>query len=94
VVSLEVNAEEIKYMFLPHHKNVGQNRFNKVVNTSFENMAQFKCLGMAVTNQNLMQQEIKRRLKLDNACYHSVQTLLFKNVKTRLCKTIILPVIQ
>jgi hypothetical protein len=28
----------------------------------FENVAQFRYLGMAVTNQNLIQEEIKRRL--------------------------------
>jgi hypothetical protein len=55
---------------------------------------------MTVTNQNLIQKEIKRRLNFDNACYHSVQNLLFsrllsKNVKVkiRIYKTIILPVV-
>jgi hypothetical protein len=31
---------------------------------------------MTVTNQNLNQEEIKRRLNSGNACYHSVQNLL------------------
>jgi uncharacterized membrane protein YheB (UPF0754 family) len=38
-------------------------------------MAQLKCLGTTVTNQNLIEEEIKRRLNSD-ACYHSVQNLL------------------
>jgi hypothetical protein len=51
-----------------------------------------------VPNQNLIQEEIKRRLNSDNACYHSVQNLLSshllsKNVKIRIYKTIILPVV-
>jgi hypothetical protein len=55
-------------------------------------------LGTTVTNQNLIQEEIKRRLNSDNACYHSVQNLLSshllsKNVKSRIYKTIILPVV-
>jgi hypothetical protein len=49
------------------------------------------------TNQNLIQEEIKRRLSSGNACYHSVQNLLSsrlsKNVKIRIHKTIILPVV-
>jgi hypothetical protein len=45
-----------------------------------------------------MQEEIKRRLNLGNACRHSVQNLLSscllsKNVKIRIHKTIILPVV-
>jgi hypothetical protein len=58
---------------------------------------QFRYLGTNVTNQNLVQEEIKRRLNSGNAFYHSVMNLLFyhlvsKNVKIRICKTIILPV--
>jgi hypothetical protein len=54
----------------------------------------FKYLGTTVTNQNLIQEDIKRRLNSGNACYHSVQNhlpscLLSKNVKVRIYKTII-----
>jgi hypothetical protein len=50
---------------------------------------QFKYLGTTVTNQNLIQKEIKRRLDSDNACYRSVWTLLSsrllsKSVKIRI----------
>jgi hypothetical protein len=53
---------------------------------------------MTVTNQNLIQEKIKRRLNSGNACYHSVQNLLSsrllsKNVKVKLYKTIILLVV-
>jgi hypothetical protein len=52
----------------------------------------------AVTNQNLIQEEIKSRLNSSNACYHSVQKLsssrlLSKNLKSTIHKTIILPVV-
>jgi len=49
-------------------------------------------------NQNSMQEEIKSRLKSWNACYHSVQIffsfhLLSKNIKIKVYRTIILPVL-
>jgi hypothetical protein len=55
-------------------------------------------LGTTVTNQNLIQEEIKRRLNSGNACYHSIRDLLSsrllsRNVKVRIYKTIILPVV-
>jgi hypothetical protein len=51
-----------------------------------------------MTNQNLIQVKIKRRLNSGNACYHSVQnllssSLLSKYIKIRIYKTIILPVV-
>jgi hypothetical protein len=63
-------------MSLSRHQNVGQNRDVKIANRSFENVSEFKYLGTTVTNQNLIQEEIKRRLNSGNACYHSVQNLL------------------
>jgi hypothetical protein len=53
---------------------------------------------MTVTNQNLIQEEIKRRLNSGNACYHSVQNFLFsrllsKHIKIRIYRTISLPVV-
>jgi hypothetical protein len=85
-------------MLLSRHQNAGQNHNVKIANRSFENAAQFKYLGTTVTDQNLLQEEIKRRLNSDNACYHSVHNLLsshllLKNVNIRIYKTIILPVV-
>jgi hypothetical protein len=53
---------------------------------------------MTVTDQNLIQDEIKEILNSGNACYHSVQNRLFssllsENVKIKICKTISLLVI-
>jgi hypothetical protein len=61
-VGLEVNVDKTKYMLLSRHQNVGQNRNIKIANRSFENVSQFKYLGTTVTNQNLIQEEIKRRM--------------------------------
>ena len=54
--------------------------------------------GKTLTNQNSIQEEIKSRLKSGNAYYHSVQnpmssSLLSKNLKIKIYRTIILPVV-
>jgi hypothetical protein len=86
------------WLLLSRDQNAGQNHDIKIANRSFENVPQFKYLGTTVTNQNLIQDEIKRRLNSGNACYHSVQNILFsrllsKNIKIRIYETIILPVV-
>jgi hypothetical protein len=83
-VGLEVNAEKIKYMLLSCHENAGQNHNIQIANRCSENVAQFKYLGMTVTNQNLIKMKIK-----GSACYHSAQNLLSycslsKNIKIRI----------
>jgi hypothetical protein len=50
-------------------------------------------LGTAVTNQNFIQEEIKGRLYLGNACHHSYSPLLSKHVKMGIYETGILPVV-
>jgi hypothetical protein len=97
-VGLEIIVNKTKYMLLSRHQNVGQNRDIKISNRPFENVSQFKYLGTTVTNQNSIQEEIKRRSNSGNACYHSVQSLLSscllsKNLKIRIYKTIILFVV-
>jgi hypothetical protein len=94
VVGPEVNTEKSKYILLTRHQNAGQNDNIKIGDRSFENVAQFKYLGTTVTNQNLTQEEIKRRFKSGNACYHSVQNLLSshllsKTVNIKIYKSII-----
>jgi hypothetical protein len=71
-IGLEVNAEKTKYMLLSHHQNAGQNHNIKIANRCFENVAQSIYLGTTATNQNLVQEEIKRKLNSGNAYYRSV----------------------
>jgi hypothetical protein len=84
-------------MLLSHHQNAGHNHHIKIANRCFENVAKFRYLGTTVRNQNLIQEEINRRLNSGNACYHSVQNLLSprmsKKVNITIYKTIILPVV-
>jgi hypothetical protein len=56
-------------MLLSRQQHVGQSRDIKIANRSFENVPQFKYLGTTVPNQNLIQEEIKRKLNCGNACY-------------------------
>jgi hypothetical protein len=69
-----------------------------MANGTFEHVSQFKYLGTTVKSQNLIQEEVKRRLNSGNACYYSTRNLLSscllsKTVKIRIYKTIILPVV-
>jgi hypothetical protein len=66
-VGLEVNTEKTKYMLLSRHQSAGQNHDIKIGNRCFENVAQFKYLGTSVTNQSLIQEEIKRKLNSGDA---------------------------
>ena len=58
----------------------------------------FKYVGTTLTNQKYIAEEIKSRLRSGNACYNSVQNLLSsrllsKNLKIKIYRTIILPVV-
>jgi hypothetical protein len=70
----------------------------KIGNSSFEREEEFVYLGTTLTNQNSIQEEIKSKLKLGIACYHSVQnvlssSLLSKNLMTKTYRTVILPIL-
>jgi hypothetical protein len=95
---VEVNVEKTKYILVSSDQNAGQNRDIQIGNRSYEKVSQVKYFGTTVTNQNLIQEEMKRILNPGNARYHSVQNLLSsrllsKNIKVRLYEPIILPVV-
>jgi hypothetical protein len=85
-------------MIMSHHPNSGQNQHIRIANGLFENVVTFKSLGMALTNENDIQDEIESRLNSGNACYYSVKSLLsfcliLKNLKIKIYKTVILLVV-
>jgi hypothetical protein len=59
---MEVNAEETKYTVIFWQQNARQNCSIKVYNIHFENMSWFMYLGMTVTKQNYINEEINDRL--------------------------------
>jgi hypothetical protein len=81
---LEENAEKTKCMLLSRHQIAWKNQDIKIRNRVFKNVAHFKWYsGTIVPNQNLIQEEIMRRLNSGNACYHSVQNLLSSSLLSK-----------
>jgi hypothetical protein len=79
-------------------QKMGQKHSIKIANRSFEDLEMFKYLGTTLTDQNCMHEEIKSRLNSGNACCRSVHSLpssrlLCRNVKVKIHKTTILPVV-
>ena len=60
-------------MTVSRDQNAGRIHSMKMDNSSIESVEEFKYLGTTLTNQNSIQEEIKSRLKLGNACYYLVQ---------------------
>ncbi|KAJ4435504.1 hypothetical protein ANN_18120, partial [Periplaneta americana] len=97
-IGLEVNPEKTKYMIMSRDQNIVRNGNIKIGDLSFEEVEKFKYLGATVTNINDTREEIKRRINMGNACYYSVEkllssSLLSKNLKVSIYKTVILPVV-
>ena len=59
-------------MVMSQEQTAGLSHTMKIDNSSIERVEEFKYLGKTLTNQNSIQEEIKSRLKLGNACYHLV----------------------
>jgi len=94
---LEVNADKTKYMIMSRDQNAGRSYSMNIDNNSIERVEEFKYLGTTLTYKNSIQEGIKSRLKLGNACYYSVRnllsfSLLSKKLMIKIYRTIILPV--
>jgi hypothetical protein len=97
-IGLDVNGDKTKYMVMSRDRNAGRDDSVKTDNSSIERVEEFIYLGTMLTDQNSVQEEIRSRLKLGNACYYSVQNLLSsrllsKNFKIKIYRTIIFPVV-
>jgi hypothetical protein len=61
-VDLEVSTEKTMYMLMCHYQNGGQNHVIKIANRYFENVAQFRYLGMIIKKSK---PDFRRKLKGD-----------------------------
>jgi hypothetical protein len=98
VIGVEISEDKTKYIVLSRGQNAGRNDSVRNNNGTFERVEEFKYLGTNLTNQNSIPEEIKSRLRSGKAWYHSVQNLLSsmllpKNLKIKIYKTIILPIV-
>ena len=82
-IGLEVNADKTEYMIMSRDQNAGRSYSMKIYNNTIERVEEFKYLGTMLTNKNYIQEEIKSRLKLGNACYYSVQNLLSSSLLSK-----------
>jgi hypothetical protein len=73
---MEVIADKTKYMVMSRDQNAGRIHSVRTDNSTFKRVEEFKYLGTTLTNQYAIQEEIKSRLRLGNACYLSVENLL------------------
>jgi hypothetical protein len=88
-IGLEVNTHKTKYMVMSRNRNAGRGHGVKIDNSSIESVEEFEYLEATLTDQNYIQEEIRSRLRLGNACYHSVQnplssSLLSRNLKIKI----------
>ena len=85
-------------MEIGRHRGVIANEHVSIGSNSYEKVKTFKFLGTLLTNQNCIQEEIKCRPKTRNSCYFLVPKLfssrLLSNLKIKIYKTIIFPVLQ
>ena len=58
-----MNADKTKYLVMSRDQNAGRSHNIKTDNNSFERVEEFNYLGITLTNQNFIQEEIKSRLK-------------------------------
>ena len=57
---LEVTGEKTNYIVMSQDQKAGRSHSIKIGNSSFERVDELKYLGKSLTNQNSIQEEIKR----------------------------------
>jgi hypothetical protein len=86
LIALALVQDKTKYMIMSRDRNAGRAHSVKIDNSSIEKVEEFKYVGTTLRDKNSIQEEIKSRLKLEIACYHSVQNLLFSRFLSKYLK--------
>jgi len=60
---MEVSVDKTKYIVMSRDRNAEQNRSEKIDNSTFERVEEFKYFGTTLTIQNSIREEIKSRLR-------------------------------
>ena len=75
-------------------QNAGRIHSMKMDNSSIERVEEFKYLGTILTNQNSIQEEIKKKLYSGNVCYYLILNFFIQlAIQIKNYRTIILPVV-
>jgi hypothetical protein len=72
-MGLVVNVEKTKYIVVTRGPEDNSNL--KIENNEFEQVKEFKYLGVTLNNKNIMHKEINLRLNATNQCYFAMKTL-------------------
>jgi len=74
---LSINQEKNKYMYMTRKVRSAEDELDlQVDGMSFQQVHDFKYLGVNINNRNCMHNEIKLRLKAGNGCYFALSDLL------------------
>ena len=73
-------------MIMSRDQNAGRSHSMKIDNSCIERVEEFRYLGTPLTNKNSIQEEIKSRLKVGNACYYLVQNFLSSSLLSKKIK--------
>jgi len=82
----KVRVVRYLYIVVSRDQNAGRSHSMKIDNSSIERVEEFKYLGATLTSKNSIQEEIRSRLKVGNACYYSVQNLLSSSLLSKKLK--------
>jgi hypothetical protein len=86
-MGLLINQEKTKYVYMTRKVRSAEDKLDLQVNgMSFQQVHDFKYLGVNINNRNGMHNEIKLRLKTGNGCYFALSHLLKSKLLSKKAK--------